>query len=183
MSLECPTILPSPITFVEWHDWSTPACGTASALFYHLLCLWCWKGIHYLQIDCTVYIGTDGGKREHGDFFLWIICSPGQERLVFNSRPVDGWCRRQSSLCSEATALSSVCNTTRCNVWSHGYPAASGISSRWRIGGTKSEPLLTRNIPVQVLHRNTTITSHYVSRLRAEIGADIHHDFLQGKYN
>jgi len=38
-------------------------------------------------------------------------------------------------------------------------------------------------MPVQVFYGNTAITSHYVSRLRAEIGADIHHDFLQAKYN
>jgi hypothetical protein len=36
---------------------------------------------------------------------------------------------------------------------------------------------------VQVFYGNTAIASHYVSRLRAEIGADIHHDFLQAKYN
>ena len=34
-----------------------------------------------------------------------------------------------------------------------------------------------------VFFGNTAITSHYVSPLRAEIGADIHHDFLQAKYN
>jgi hypothetical protein len=39
-----------------------------------------------------------------------VLCSPGRERLVFNSAgPVNRWCRWQSSLRSEATALSSVC--------------------------------------------------------------------------
>jgi hypothetical protein len=48
----------------------------------------------------------------------------------------------------------------------------------------QSEPLPTRNMLVQVFYGNTAITSsHYVSRLLAEIGADIHHDFLQAKYN
>ena len=53
------------------------------------------------------------------------------------------------------------------------------------MGGTKraTPPLPTRNIPVQVFYGNMAITSHYVSRLRAEIGADLHRDFLQVKYN
>jgi hypothetical protein len=38
----------------------------------------------------------------------------------------------------------------------------------------QSEPRPTRNIPVQVFYGNTAITSsHYVSRIRAEIGADL----------
>ena len=45
---------------------------------------------------------------------------------------------------------------------------------------TQSEPLPTRNMPVQVFYGNMAITSHYVSRLRAEI---VHRDFLQAKYN
>ena len=65
--------------------------------------------IKYLQLDCVIYIETDGGKREHGGSFSWIICSPERATLVINSGPVDGWCRCQSSLRSEATALSSVC--------------------------------------------------------------------------
>ena len=47
----------------------------------------------------------------------------------------------------------------------------------------QSESLPTRNMPLQVFHGSTAITSHYVSRLRSEIGADIHHDFLLVKYN
>ena len=38
-------------------------------------------------------------------------------------------------------------------------------------------------MPVQVFYENTAITSHYVSRLGAEICADLHRDFLQAKYN
>ena len=40
----------------------------------------------------------------------------------------------------------------------------------------QSEPLPTRNMPVQVFYGNTAITSHYVSQIRAEIGADTHRD-------
>ena len=47
----------------------------------------------------------------------------------------------------------------------------------------QSEPPPTRNMPVQVFYGNTAITSHYVSQIRAEIGADTHRDFLQAKYN
>ena len=47
----------------------------------------------------------------------------------------------------------------------------------------QSEPLLTRNMLEQVLYGNAAITSHYVRRLPAEIGAEIHRDFLQAKYN
>ena len=36
---------------------------------------------------------------------------------------------------------------------------------------------------MQVFYGNTSITSHYVSRLGAEICADLHSDFLQAKYN
>jgi hypothetical protein len=37
-------------------------------------------------------------------------------------------------------------------------------------------------MPVQVFYGNTAITSHYVSQIHAEIGADIHRAFLQAKY-
>jgi hypothetical protein len=65
--------------------------------------------LQYLQLECAVFIGTDGGKKHHRGSFSWIICSPGREQLVLNSGPVDGWTRCQSFLVrSEATALSSV---------------------------------------------------------------------------
>ena len=184
---------------------------------------------------------------------------------MINSGPVDGWRRCQSSLRSEATALSSVCLyldelatfheiEIRCNfktfigstsaisnavsirdlIPKRQYPNnadcittikdATRVISRMRLEHVKShqdtktnfkklpfaaqlnticdhmatrrldyhrdskwaaqsEPFPTRNMPVQVFYGNTAITSHYVSRLRAEIGADIHHDFLQAKYN
>ncbi len=54
--------------------------------------------VQYLQLDCTLFIGTDGGKRHHSGSFSWIICSPGREHLVTNSGPVDGWHRCKTSL-------------------------------------------------------------------------------------
>ena len=221
--------------------------------------------IKYLQLDCVIYIETDGGKREHGGSFSWIICSPERATLVINSGPVDGWCRCQSSLRSEATALSSVCLyldelatfheiEIRCNfktfigstsaisnavsirdlIPKRQYPNnadcittikdATRVISRMRLEHVKShqdtktnfkklpfaaqlnticdhmatrrldyhrdskwaaqsEPFPTRNMPVQVFYGNTATTSHYVSRIRAEIGADTHRDYLQAKYN
>jgi hypothetical protein len=64
--------------------------------------------LQYLQIQCTLLIGTDGGKRYHSGSFSWIICSPSQEQLVLNAGPVDGWHRCQSSLRSEAAAIASL---------------------------------------------------------------------------
>ena len=64
--------------------------------------------VQYLQLDCTLFIGTDGGQRHHSGSFSWIIYSPGEEQLILNSGPVDGWYKCQSSLRSEATALTSV---------------------------------------------------------------------------
>ena len=108
MSLEYPPIPTSPKTFEKWRGQLPP---TEQRLRRSISCKLCdgeKKLIKYLQLDCTIYIGTDGGKREHGSSFSWIICSPGREILVFNSGPVDGWRRCQSSLRSEATALSCV---------------------------------------------------------------------------
>jgi hypothetical protein len=64
--------------------------------------------VQYLQVPCTVFIGTDGGNKDSNRSFSWVIGSPGQEKLVHNSGPVDGWRRRQSSLRSKAMAISSV---------------------------------------------------------------------------
>lgn len=64
--------------------------------------------MQYLQLDCTIFIGTDGGKRQHRGSFSWIICSPGRELLILNAGPVDGWHKCQTSLQSEAAALASV---------------------------------------------------------------------------
>jgi hypothetical protein len=64
--------------------------------------------VQYLQLDCTIFIGTDGGKRSHRGSFSWIICSPGQEQLIMNAGPVDGWHKCQTSLRSEDAALAFV---------------------------------------------------------------------------
>jgi hypothetical protein len=108
ISLEYPLIPPSPQTFKEWCGQLPPA---EECLLHFITYKSCDKKdlIKYLQLDCIIYIGTDGGKREHGGSFSWIICSPERKTMVVNSGPVDGWRRCQSSLRSEATALSSVC--------------------------------------------------------------------------
>ena len=64
--------------------------------------------LQYLQLECPIYIGTDGGKQHHKGSFSWIICSPSKEQLVLHAGPVDGWHKCQSLLRSAATALASV---------------------------------------------------------------------------
>ena len=64
--------------------------------------------LQYMQMECTLFIGTDGGKRHHSGSYAWIICSPGQEQLCLNAGPVDGWFKCQNSLRSEAAALAAV---------------------------------------------------------------------------
>ena len=95
MSLEYPLIPPSKKTFEEWrgqllhiekrllHFITYKSCDTEKDL------------IKYLQLDCIIYIGTDGGKREHGGSFSWIICSPG--RKLWTS----GWMAQVSELTSQ----------------------------------------------------------------------------------
>jgi hypothetical protein len=107
-SLKYPLISSSQKTFKEW-------CGQLPAAEERLLQFITYKScdkndlINHLQLDCILYIGTDGGKREHGGSFSWMICSLERKTMVVNSGPVNGWRRGQSSLRSEATALSSVC--------------------------------------------------------------------------
>lgn len=64
--------------------------------------------LQYLQLECTLYIGTSGGRQNHQGSFSWITCTPGKEQLVVNSGPVDGWHKCQSSLRSAVTAIASV---------------------------------------------------------------------------
>ena len=64
--------------------------------------------LQYLQLDCTLFIGTDGGKRHHNGSYSWILCSPGRKQLCLNAGPVDGWFKCQSPLRSEAAALAAV---------------------------------------------------------------------------
>ena len=223
-----------------------------------------WSNIFSLTASSTLEL-MEAREKQHGDSFSWIISSPERATLVINSGPVDGWRRCQSSFCSEATALSSVCFYSdklasfheikiRCNfktfidsmsvisnavsirdmIPKRQYPNntdcmttikdANRVISCMRLEHVKShkdmktnfkkllfaaqlnticdhmatrhldyhqdgkwaalrEPLPTRNMPVQVFYGNMAITSHYVSRIRAEIGADTHHDYLQAKYN
>jgi hypothetical protein len=263
-SLKYPLIPPSLKMFKEWCGQLPPA---EERLLHSITYKSCDESdlIKYLQLDCIISIGTDGGKREHGGSFSWIICSPKRKTMVVNSGPVDGWRRCQSSLRSEATALSSVCLyldelasfhaiEIRCNfktfidstsattnavsirdmIPKRQYPNnadcmttikdATRVISRMRLEYVKShqdtktnfdtlpfaaqlntlcdrnatrhldyhrdgewaaqsEPLLSRNMPVQVFYGDTAITSHYVSRIGAEIGADTHRDFLQPSTN
>ena len=64
--------------------------------------------VQYMQLPCTLYIGTDGGKRHHSGAYSWILCSPNHEQLCLNAGPVDGWFKCQNSLRSEAAALAAV---------------------------------------------------------------------------
>jgi hypothetical protein len=109
MSLEYPSIPPSPKTFEEWCGQPPHAEKRLLRFITYKVCDAEKELIKYLQLDCIIYIATDGGKREHGGSFSWIISSPERATLVINSGPVDEWHRCQSSLRSEATALSSVC--------------------------------------------------------------------------
>lgn len=61
--------------------------------------------IQYLQIACTIQIGTAGENKHHRGAFSWIICAPGREHLVLNTGTVDGWQKCQNSLRSEMTAI------------------------------------------------------------------------------
>jgi hypothetical protein len=62
---------------------------------------------HMLNPKCTLYVGTDGGRKEAEGSFSWLICSSDREKLARNAGPVDGWHKCQSSFRSEITALSS----------------------------------------------------------------------------
>jgi hypothetical protein len=94
-SLKYPLIPPSPKTFKEWCGQLPPA---EECLLHFITYKSCDEKdlIKYLQLDCIIYIGTDGGKREHGgSSFSWIICSLERKTMVVNSGPVDGWHRCQ----------------------------------------------------------------------------------------
>jgi hypothetical protein len=96
------------ISFREWIQQLPPAERRLIASHYFEDCDGEQALLQYLQLECTLLIGTDGGKRHHSGSFSWIICSPGEEKLVFNAGPVDGWHRCQSSLRSEAAAIASL---------------------------------------------------------------------------
>ena len=259
--------LPEPAaTFTEWLAQLPPAEKRLVSSVFFSQCDAESVLVQYLQLDCTVYIGTDGGKKFHSGSFSWMICSPGREKLVMNAGPVDGWFKCQTSLRSEAAALASVtlyldemaayysikiqCQfllyvdsssaitnveqlrdlipkrrfpdnadvlyTMKAahhvlrhfrleHIKSHQddkvkydnlpFPAqlnvlcdrmASNQLKRQRFNDwecTQSCALPTRTLPIEVFFGTQTISSHYVSNLRAEISADRHRNFLQMKYN
>ena len=100
--------LPVPGTsFKEWTAQLPPAEKRMVTSVYVEMCDAEHLLTQYMQTLCTLYIGTDGGKRHHSGSFARIICSPGKEHLCLNAGPVDGWFKCQSSLRSEAAALAS----------------------------------------------------------------------------
>ena len=101
--------IPEPAsTFKEWIKQMPPAEKRMIDSHYFSDCDAEAALVQYLQIECTLYIGTDGGQRFHQGSFAWLLCSPGHEHLVLNEGPVDGWHRCQSSLRSEAAAIASL---------------------------------------------------------------------------
>jgi hypothetical protein len=93
MSLEYPPIPPRPKTFEKWRGQLRPAKQRLLRFITYKFCDAEKELLKNLKLDCTIYIETDGGKREHGGSFSGIICSPGRETLMFNSGPLDGWRR------------------------------------------------------------------------------------------
>ena len=69
MSLEYPLIPPSPKTFEEWRGQLLHAEKRLLHFITYKSCDAEKDLIKYLQLDCIIYIGTDGGKREHGGSF------------------------------------------------------------------------------------------------------------------
>ena len=101
--------IPSPTaSFQEWIQQMPPAECRLISSHYFAECYAEQARIQYLQLPCTLLIGTDGGKRHHSGSFSWILCSPAHEQRVLNAGPVDGWHCCQSSLQSEAAAIASL---------------------------------------------------------------------------
>ena len=96
-TLEYDSLLPPADTFTAWLQQLPPAEHGLMALVYFLECDGETLLVQYLQLPCTLYIGTNGGKKHHKGSFSWIICSPpGRDQLVLNAGPVDGWSKCQS---------------------------------------------------------------------------------------
>jgi hypothetical protein len=101
--------IPKPaISFQEWVEQLPTAERRLIESHYFAECDAEHALVQYLQLPCTLVIGTDGGKCHRSGSFSWILCSPGNEQLVLNAGPVDGWHRCQSSLRSEAAAIASL---------------------------------------------------------------------------
>jgi hypothetical protein len=73
-------ILPPPDTFGHWIAELPPAEKRVMSSVFYVMCDAQHLLLQYLQLDCTLYIGTDGGKKHHSGSFSWILCSPGREK-------------------------------------------------------------------------------------------------------
>ena len=265
-SLEYPDIPKPAETFADWVDQLPPAERRLISSVSYAECDAEEILVQYLQIECSLFIGTDGGKRQKNGSFSWSIYSPGEEQLILNSGPVDGWHKCQNSLRSEAAALASVTlyldelatffsldiccrfilyvdstsaisNVSQLrdlipkrrfannadifsimssahsvitqfqfqHVKSHqddntdvdklSFPARVNVSCDQMATAqllrqkthaderTMSCPLMPRHLPVEIKYNDQTISSHYVTRLREEIGLARHRLFLQNKYH
>ena len=130
----------------------------------------------YMQLPCTIYIGTDGGKRHHSGSFAWIICSPGKEKLCLNAGPVDGWFKCQNSLRSDAAALvSATLYLDELATWA----ASIDIQCRFKIfvdstSAISNVNVLKEHIPKRRYADNTDILSvmrsaeHVITRFTLE---------------
>jgi hypothetical protein len=102
------SLFPAPArTFKEWRAQLPPAKKWLLADVSYEVCDSEYLLAQYLQIECCLLIGTDGGLCRHNGSFSWRLCSPDGEALIINSGPVNGWIKCQSSLHSEAAALAS----------------------------------------------------------------------------
>ena len=105
---EFDTIPPPAKTFQEWVTQLPPAEQRMLSSVYFAQCDVEYLLLQYMQLDCTLFLGTDGGKRHHSGSYSWILCSPDRAQLCLNAGPVDGWFKCQSSLRSEAADLAAV---------------------------------------------------------------------------
>lgn len=90
-SISYDTIPPPATSFHEWIQQLPPAERRLISSHYFDECDAEQAALlQYLQIPCTLLIGTDGGKRHHSGSFSWILCSLGHEKLVLNAGPASG---------------------------------------------------------------------------------------------
>ena len=68
-AVEYDLIPPSPRSFAAWINQLPPAEHRLLASVYFAACDAEQVLVQYLQLDCTVFIGTDGGKRLHSGSF------------------------------------------------------------------------------------------------------------------
>jgi Reverse transcriptase (RNA-dependent DNA polymerase) len=103
-----PIIQEPPTNFLQWRE-QLPSAEKRLLTFVTYLTADSETQIrkHLVTSTATLYIGTDGGRKEGAGSFSWLICSTNREKLVCNSGSVDGWYKCQSSYRSELMALSS----------------------------------------------------------------------------